>query len=66
MKVAKITSEKANEIRGQKCGFSHFNPVQDKDDNWVISLETAQYLDENEYELIDWQPKEVEDESENI
>lgn len=62
MTVAKITLEKANEIRGHKCGFSHFNPVQDKDDNWVISLETAQYLDESEYELIDWQPKEIEDE----
>lgn len=59
--VAKITEQKANEIRGEKAGNTLFNPVQDANSNWVISLSTAQYLDVNEYQIINWEAPEIEE-----
>jgi hypothetical protein len=59
--VAKVTQEKADEIRGQAIAHTHFNPVQDANGNWVISLATAQYLDSSDYEIINWEAPETEE-----
>ncbi|MEE1897080.1 hypothetical protein V1389_01955 [Flavobacterium rakeshii] len=37
-----------------------FNPVLDADNNIVISLITAQYLDASQYEIINWNPPIIE------
>lgn len=60
--VAKITEEKADEIRGTEAGNTLFNPVQDANGNWIISLQTAQFLPAGEYEIINWEAPEIEDE----
>jgi hypothetical protein len=40
MKVAKITKEKANFLAGKSYApASHYNPIQDCDGDWVISIE---------------------------
>lgn len=59
MTVAKITQAKADEIKGLECGNTHFNPVQDLNGNWIISLPTAQYLEPNDLELIEWEAPEI-------
>ncbi len=59
--VAKITTEKADEIRGKEISHTLFNPVQDANGNWVISLSTAQYLEANQYEIINWEAPETEE-----
>ena len=54
--VAKISKATADAIKGESYGMGLYNPVQDANGNWVISLQTAQYLDRNVYyySLIDW------------
>lgn len=36
--------------------YRAFNPVVDGNGNIVISLQTAQYLEADQYEVIDWIP----------
>ena len=59
--VAIITQEQADLLRGQEYApASHYNPVQDCAQNWVISVEEIQQTTNPEYlwvqdlPLIDW------------
>lgn len=55
--VAKISQSTANAIKDLKFGDNErFNPVQDNNGNWVISFQSAQYLDREEYyfSIINW------------
>lgn len=63
MKVGKLTFEQKNLLLGQKVQDSwYFNPVQDFDGNWVISIEEINNNQNpnfdwlNEIEQIDWNP----------
>lgn len=61
--VAKISQATADAIRGTSYGIGLYNPVQDANGNWIISLQTAQYLDRQEYyySIINWEaPEETE------
>lgn len=64
--VAIITIEQKNLLLGQQyASDSYFNPIQDLDNNWVISKEEIeQNTNENfswltNLELIEYKPKEV-------
>lgn len=63
MNVAKITEEKKNEILGTEYEQGAiFNPIQDKFDNWVVSLVEAQYLPITDFEVIEFiapEPEEI-------
>ena len=40
MEVILLTEEQAQEIKGRKFTTdSYFNPIQDEDNNWIISIE---------------------------
>lgn len=56
--VAKITPEIADEIKGTTAegAQSAFNPVLDANGNYVISLQTAQYLAPSKFRVIVWAP----------
>ncbi len=67
MIVAKITPEQANEIKGQEFATDCiFNPVQDTQGNWIISLIELQYCNSKfisnveliEFQIIDHQTEE--------
>lgn len=60
MKVAKITAQLADRIKGKEYAPNMlFNPVQDKNDDWIVSLTCAeQSLQPDQYEIIDFEPKE--------
>jgi hypothetical protein len=58
--VAKISEATANNIAGTSYGHGKYNPVQDANGNWVISLSTAQYLEAGDYEIINWEAPENE------
>lgn len=66
MEVAKITEQLAQEIKETSIGNSvnwNFNPVQDCNGNWIISLpEATSALQEGQYEIIPWCPPVIEDE----
>lgn len=52
MIVAKLTQEQADKLRGKEYAKDNlFNPVQDNNDNWVISIEEVHQCD------IDWVKK---------
>lgn len=52
IKVARITQEKAQELIGKEYApFSYFNPFEINNE-WYVSEKEAQFLDENEYEII--------------
>jgi hypothetical protein len=59
-----LTEEQAEELRGkQYADSSYFNPIQDADDNWVISVEEQQQCNiqwVKELPLINFKPKENE------
>lgn len=66
MKVAILTTKQKDELSGQAyVPDSFFNPIQDKNDNWVISDEeitncqNESFLWIKNLELIDYTPKEV-------
>ena len=45
MIVAQITQEQAENLQGEEfAGGNIFNPIQDKNGNWIISLTELQYL----------------------
>lgn len=52
IKVARITQEKAVSLIGKEYApFSYFNPFEINNE-WYVSEKEAQFLDENEYEII--------------
>lgn len=62
--VGLLTIEQKDLIVGQKYTTdSFFNPIQDLNDNWVISIEEINYCDNNDYlwvknlDLIIYEPK---------
>jgi hypothetical protein len=64
MQVGLLTLEQKNEIEGKQFALdSFFNPIQDANNNWVISTEEMQqatippYDWVHELPLIDYQPK---------
>lgn len=47
--VAKISQSSAEILRNQEyTNGAMFNPIQDADDNWIITLQEAQYLNRSE------------------
>lgn len=57
MNVAKITPELASELLYQEFRPNQrFNPVQDGNGNWIVTLVEAQYLDINSFEAIIYTP----------
>ena len=63
MNVVKITEEKKNEIANTEYQSGPiFNPVQDKIGNWGVSLVEAQYLPITDFEVIEFEPVEIQEE----
>jgi hypothetical protein len=64
MIVAKITPKQADELKGvQFVPDNYFNPIEDKNGNWVISLQELVYCSvefANSVELIEYEPIEIE------
>ena len=61
--VALLIENEKNQLVGQKYTTdSYFNPIQDIDNNWIISVEEINYCTEENFEwvkdlpLIEWQP----------
>jgi len=61
--VALLTENEKNQLVGQKYTTdSYFNPIQDINNNWIISVEEINYCTEENFEwvkdlpLIEWQP----------
>ena len=61
--VALLTENEKNQLVGQKYTTdSYFNPIQDIDNNCIISVEEINYCTEENFEwvkdlpLIEWQP----------
>jgi hypothetical protein len=49
MTVAQLTTEQAEQLKGiEFAPYNFFNPIQDADGNWIISIE------EVEQSTIDW------------
>jgi hypothetical protein len=64
MQVGLLTIKQKNEIDGKEFALdSYFNPIQDKNNNWVISIQEMEqatippYDWVHELPLIDYQPK---------
>lgn len=64
MIVAKITQAQAEELTGvQFAPDNYFNPIQDKNGNWIISLQELVYCSvefANSVELIQYEPIQIE------
>lgn len=57
MNVAKISEEKAQEIKGSEYqSGALFSPVKDKYGNWIVSLVEAQFLPISDFEVIEFEP----------
>jgi hypothetical protein len=68
MKVGLLTIEQKDELVGVLFqADSYFNPVQDNNDNWIISTEEMEYNTNTDVmwvkdlPLIDWEPKQYPD-----
>jgi hypothetical protein len=61
IQVAILTEEQKNQLVGQQyTPDSYFNPIQDEDNNWIISIEETQSTDiqwVKELALIEFKPK---------
>ena len=61
--VGLLTEEQKNELSGQTYSAdSYFNPIQDFDNNWIISVEEMKATDiewVKELELIEYKPKSI-------
>ena len=62
--VIKITEEQANKLKGKLFAKdSYFNPIQDNDNNWIISIEEMEKCEFEEFdflkecEIIEYKPK---------
>ena len=61
MNVAKITSEKAEELQGQEYQQGvFFSPIQDKNGDFIISLVEAQFIPIADFEVVEYEPIESE------
>jgi hypothetical protein len=67
MKVGLLTLVQKNEIAGKQFAPDcYFNPIQDANDNWVISIQEIEQATIPPYDwvknlpLIDFEPKETE------
>jgi hypothetical protein len=58
--VAILTEQQAEQLRGvEVVADNYFNPIQDKHDNWIISLEEVEQCSiewVKELELIEYEP----------
>ena len=68
MEVGLLTLEQKEEITGQKFApDSYFNPIQDANDNWIISIEEMNQCINPEFQwvkdlpLIEYEPKIIEE-----
>lgn len=53
IQVAQLTQQQAQQLTGQLFAEdSRFNPIQDADDNWFISLEEVNFCVNPEFEWI--------------
>ena len=63
MKVVLLTPEQAEQLKGQLYApDSYFNPIQDADDNWIISTQEQEQCSIDwvkELPLIEYKPKEI-------
>jgi len=66
IQVGLLTEQQKNELVGQQYTTdSYFNPIQDIDNNWIISLEEVNYCTEENFQwvknlpLIDYLPKQI-------
>ena len=63
IQVAILTETQKEQIIGQQYApDSYFNPVQDEDNNWVISIEEVQITDiqwVKELPLIEYKPRTI-------
>ena len=61
IQVAILTEEQKNQLVGQQYSpDSYFNPIQDEDNNWIISIEETQATDiqwVKDLALIEFKPK---------
>jgi hypothetical protein len=61
IQVAILTETQKEQLVGQQYApDSYFNPIQDEDNNWIISIEETQSTDiqwVKELPLIDFKPK---------
>jgi len=61
IQVAILTEEQKNQLIGQQYApDSYFNPIQDPDNNWIISIEEVQTTNiqwVKELTLIEFKPK---------
>lgn len=61
MMVAKLTQEQAEQLKGlEYTRDNKFNPIQDINDNWIISLEEVEQCDiewVKTLPLIEFEPK---------
>ena len=61
IQVAILTETQKNQLIGQQFApDSYFNPIQDEDGNWIISIEEIQATDiqwVKELPLIEFKPK---------
>jgi len=61
IQVAILTEEQKNQLVGQQYApDSYFNPIQDEDNNWIISIEETQATNiqwVKELALIEFKPK---------
>jgi len=64
IQVGLLTEQQKNELVGQQyTANSYFNPIQDTNDNWIISQEEINYCDNKDFlwiknlPLIDFIPK---------
>ena len=57
MLVAKITAEKATELKGKEYqSGAKYSPVQDNNGNWIVSLVEAQFLQLGDFEVVEFTP----------
>lgn len=50
MNVAILTTEQKDQLVGQQYATdSYFNPIQDADDNWIISEEEINFLHNHDF-----------------
>lgn len=54
--VAKLLIE-AEALSGQMYRNNrYFNPIQDADGNWIVSIVESRYLNDEDFELIEYNP----------
>ena len=58
IKVKKLSAQQANELKGQPyCEGLLFNPIQDANDIWIISMEEVAQCDNPYFEWVNLLPE---------